>query len=146
MSTTDTVPGRPHALGATSHPVRSAWLLTGGIVVLCAAVAKLAVHLYAGGSYGYFIDELYYLACARHLAWGYVDQPPLIALVTWLGVHLFGESLRAIHIFPALAGAAIIILTGLIARNWAAAVSRRAWRPWPCCSLPAFWAWTTCSP
>jgi 4-amino-4-deoxy-L-arabinose transferase-like glycosyltransferase len=117
MSTTNTVPGRPHALGATSHPVRSAWLLTGGIVVLCAAVAKLAVHLYAGGSYGYFIDELYYLACARHLAWGYVDQPPLIAAVTWLGVHLFGESLRAIHIFPALAGAAKIILTGLIARE-----------------------------
>ena len=43
------------------------------------AAAKLAVHLYAGRHYGYFVDELYYLACSRHLAWGYVDQPPLIA-------------------------------------------------------------------
>jgi hypothetical protein len=35
--------------------------------------------LYAGQNYGYFRDELYYLACALHLDWGYVDQPPLIA-------------------------------------------------------------------
>src|SRR5437763_14808519 len=108
---------RPVMAARTSDPVRSAWLLTGGIVVLCAAIAKLAVHLYAGGSYGYFIDELYYLACARHLALGYVDQPPMIAFITWIGAHLFGEWLRAIHIFPALAGAAKIILTGLIARE-----------------------------
>ena len=84
--------------------VRATWLLTGGVVVLCAAIAKLLVHLYAGGGYGYFTDELYYLACGRHLAWGYVDQPPMIAFVAWLGSHLFGESLRAIHILPAVAG------------------------------------------
>ena len=48
------------------------------------AASKLLVHLYAGRHYGYFVDELYYLACSRHLDWGYVDQPPLIALATWL--------------------------------------------------------------
>lgn len=78
---------------------------------------KLALHLYAGRRYGYFVDELYYLACARHLAWGYVDQPPLIALVAWLERALMGDSLSAIRFLPALSGAAKVLLTGLIARE-----------------------------
>ena len=93
------------------------WLRGSGLVVLCAAIAKLLVHLYAGRNYGYFTDELYYLACARHLAWGYVDQPPLIAFVTRLGTLLFGESLPAIRFLPAVAGAGKIVLTGMIARE-----------------------------
>src|SRR5438876_9275637 len=60
---------------------RKRWLLDTGIVVAVAAVLKLLLHLYAGRNYGYFVDELYYLACAQHLAWGYVDQPPLIGLI-----------------------------------------------------------------
>jgi 4-amino-4-deoxy-L-arabinose transferase-like glycosyltransferase len=96
---------------------RRTWLLSSGVVVLCAALAKLLIHLYASRHYGYFTDELYYLACARHLAWGYVDQPPLIAVITWVGSHLFGESLPAIRFFPALAGVGKILLTGLIARE-----------------------------
>src|SRR5882724_1107709 len=65
-------------------------------LILFLAVCKFLIHLYAGRHYGYFVDELYYLACSRHLAWGYVDQPPLIALVTWIVRHLIGESLPAI--------------------------------------------------
>ncbi len=96
---------------------RKTWLMSGGVVVLIAAVAKLLVHLYASRHYGYFTDELYYLACARHLAWGYVDQPPLIAVITWLGAVFWGESLAAIRFLPALAGVGKILLTGLIARE-----------------------------
>ncbi len=51
------------------------------------------------------------------LAWGYVDQPPLIAAITWLGTALWGESLPAIRFLPALAGVGKILLTGLIARE-----------------------------
>jgi hypothetical protein len=66
-------------------------------------------------AYGYFIDELYYLACARHLAAGYVDHPPLAPLVL-AGVRLvFGESRPAIRILPFLAGGAIAWLGGLLA-------------------------------
>ncbi len=75
------------------------------------------MHLYAGRHYGYFVDELYYLACSRHLDWGYVDQPPLIALVTWLWRSLLGQSLAAIRLLPALAGVAEVVLTALIARE-----------------------------
>lgn len=91
--------------------------LTATAVIICLSACKLLVHLYASRHYGYFIDELYYLACSRHLDWGYVDQPPLIALITWIGRLLLGDSLPAIRFLPALAGAAEVALTGLIARE-----------------------------
>lgn len=91
--------------------------VTASALVLGISACKLLVHLYASRSYGYFVDELYYLACSRHLAWGYVDQPPLIALVTWMARSLLGDSLPAIRFFPALAGAAEVALTALIARE-----------------------------
>jgi len=88
-----------------------------GVGAVAAAVVKLLLHLYAGHSYGYFVDELYYLACARHLAWGYVDQPPLIAFLARISVALFGESLQAIRFLPALAGTGTVLLAGFIARE-----------------------------
>jgi len=69
----------------------------------------------SSSAYGYFIDELYYLACARHLAAGYVDHPPLAPLVL-AGVRVvFGESQLAIRILPFLAGGATAWLGGLLA-------------------------------
>jgi hypothetical protein len=50
--------------------------------------------------YGYFRDEFYYIACGRHLAWGYVDHGPVVAVQARLGELLFGDSLFAIRIFP----------------------------------------------
>src|SRR5664279_6527901 len=90
---------------------------TAATLILCLSACKLLVHLYAGRHYGYFVDELYYLACSRHLAWGYVDQPPLIALITWIARSLLGDSLAAIRFLPAIAGAAEVALTALLARE-----------------------------
>ena len=87
------------------------------MVVVWIAAVKMVLHFYAGHNYGYFVDELYYLACGRHLAWGYVDQPPLIALAAAITRVLFGESLQAIRFLPAVAGGALVLLTGLIARE-----------------------------
>jgi Dolichyl-phosphate-mannose-protein mannosyltransferase len=91
--------------------------LTATGVILCTSAAKLFVHLYASHHYGYFVDELYYLACSRHLDWGYVDQPPLIALIAWLERVLLGDSLPAIRFLPAVAGAGEVALTALLARE-----------------------------
>ncbi len=96
---------------------REPWIKSAGMVVAAIAAVKLLLHLYAGRHYGYFVDELYYLACANHLAWGYVDQPPLIALIAKIARVLLGDSLSAIRFFPALAGAGQVLLTGLIARE-----------------------------
>lgn len=69
------------------------------------------------GPYGYFIDELYYVACSERLAFGYVDHPPLSIFLLRLVRETLGDSLPAIRLVPALAGAATILLTGLIARR-----------------------------
>ncbi len=68
-------------------------------------------------SYGYFRDELYYIACSEHLAWGYVDQPPLSIFVLAIVRFLLGDSLAAIRIVPAFAGAVTVFLAGLMARR-----------------------------
>lgn len=94
------------------------FLLTSGIaIVLYVALARIILYLVAGPHYGYFRDELYYLACGEHPAWGYVDQPPLIAWIAWLLQHSIGTSLWALRLPPALAGAATIVLSGLLARE-----------------------------
>ena len=93
------------------------WLADPYVVVVCIAAAKLALHLYSGRHYGYFVDDLYYIACSDHSDWGYVDQPPLIALLTKIARLLLGDSLPAIRFFPALAGAGTVLLAGLLARE-----------------------------
>ncbi len=67
--------------------------------------------------YSYFRDEFYYIACGRHLAWGYVDHGPIVALQARLGEILFGDSVFGIRILSAAAGAVMVFLTGIIA--WA---------------------------
>lgn len=86
--------------------------LIGGIGLLV-----FLAHMLVSGRYGYFTDELYYLACSHHLAWGYVDQPPLIAFITWLERVTLGDSLSALHFLPAVAAGLRVIITGYIARE-----------------------------
>ena len=45
-----------------------------------------------------------------------MDQPPLIAAIAWFARHVFGESLLGLRLLPALAGAAKVVLAGLLAR------------------------------
>jgi hypothetical protein len=88
-----------------------------GAIVFAIAACKLLLYFYTGRYYGHFVDELYYLACSRHLDWGYVDQPPLIALIAWMVRVALGQSLWAIRLLPALAGAVEVLLTALMARE-----------------------------
>jgi 4-amino-4-deoxy-L-arabinose transferase-like glycosyltransferase len=73
------------------------------------------------GSYRYFIDEFYYLACANHLSLGYVDHPPLSIFILWVVRGILGDSLLAIRLVPALAGGVTIMLVGNLARRLGAA-------------------------
>jgi hypothetical protein len=88
-------------------------------LLLYLALIKLVIHFISNGffNYGYFRDELYYLACSDHLAWGYVDQPPLSIFLLAISRLLFGDSIFALRLFPALAGAATVFLTGLMVRQ-----------------------------
>ena len=76
---------------------------TSMVLLLSLALAKLLIQFAGINHYGFFRDELYYMACGEHLAWGYIDQPPLIALIAWFARHAFGDSLFAVRLLPSLA-------------------------------------------
>jgi hypothetical protein len=80
-------------------------------------VLKLLAHVLTGEGYGYHRDELYYLACARHLDWGYVDHPPFSVLVLRVATAVLGDSIQAIRVVPAVAGALTVLVVGLLARR-----------------------------
>jgi len=104
------------AVSLASVPERESRRNT-AVVIAVLGCAKLLLHLLVNGRYDFFRDELYYIACSEHLSWGYVDQPPLIAVAVRLERMLFGDSLLALRLFPALCGMAVIALTVLIARE-----------------------------
>ena len=91
---------------------RAPWRL-----LLSLSAAAVLIHVLTNGRYGYFRDELYYLACGRHIDWGYVDHAPLIGWLAWLQIHLIGTSLHAMGLVPALSAGAKVLLTGLIAHE-----------------------------
>ena len=96
----------------------ASWMAAHATAILAVtATTKLLIHLAGIWRYGAFRDELYYMACGEHLAWGYVDQPPLIALLAWLVRHVFGSSLFAIRIGCVVAGVAVVYFTGILARE-----------------------------
>ena len=95
------------------HALRVAAIFAALKLLLQFALTLWTSHL----GYGYFRDEFYYIACGRHLAWGYVDHGPIVALQARLGEMLFGDSVFGIRVLSAMAGAAAVFLTGIIA--WA---------------------------
>jgi 4-amino-4-deoxy-L-arabinose transferase-like glycosyltransferase len=117
-STTGTHLGRPapaepeRAPAAPAGPARPPWL---GIVLIAAAAA--AVELAVSARYGYVRDELYFLAAGQHLAFGYVDQPPLTPLLARIAAALTGNTLVGLRILPALALAALVVMTAAMSRR-----------------------------
>jgi hypothetical protein len=110
MTPTTTI--RPADLSLRSA-LRLAAAFAAAKLLLTFALTLYTTHI----GYSYFRDEFYYIACGHHLAWGYVDHGPIVAVQARLGELLFGDSVFAIRILSATAGAIMVFLTGLIA--WA---------------------------
>jgi len=105
-----------HPVLSKARGMRVAWAL---------AALGVLLQMATNGRYGYFRDELYYLAASDHLAFGYVDFAPLIAWLTRASRIVCGDSLHAVRLLPAVAFAIEILLTSAIARElggrrWAA--------------------------
>jgi hypothetical protein len=92
------------ALAAGRVPLL-AWLIAAVFVVFELAVS---------GRYGFLQDELYFIEAGRHLAFGYVDQPPLAPLLTRV-TDVLGVTPTAVRIVPALAGGAVVIMAAKFA-------------------------------
>ncbi|MDQ2970855.1 MAG: glycosyltransferase family 39 protein [Acidobacteriota bacterium] len=91
------------------------WPFELGLFIL-PVLAKLVLHLVTADRYGYFRDELYFLDCARHLAVGYVDCAPLVAVYAKVAL-LLGGSLPVLRSIAAVTGAAMVALTMVLARE-----------------------------
>src|SRR3954447_4194481 len=80
-------------------------------------VGVVALLMATAGRYGFHRDELYFMEAGHHLAWGYDDQPPLTPLIARIATGLFGASPAGLRVPSALAMAACVLLTALIARE-----------------------------
>lgn len=80
------------------------------------AVVAFLAHFGTAWRYGYFRDELYFIACGRHLAWGYVDQPPLVAVAARLA-EPFHDSLLALRLLPCIAAGLTVYVAVRIVRD-----------------------------
>jgi len=89
-------------------------------VLLVAALLGIVL-LALSGRYGYHRDELYFLEAGKHLAWGYPDQPPLVPLLARIADTVAPGSLTVLRLPSALVASAIVVLTGLMARELGAA-------------------------
>src|ERR1700733_5361157 len=78
------------------------------------AAVFVAFELAVSGRYGFLQDEMYFIEAGRHLAFGYVDQPPLAPLLTRI-TDLLGVTPTAVRIVPALVGGAVVIMAAKFA-------------------------------
>lgn len=92
-------------------------LINAMTLIWAIAIARFVFHVYFNNRYGYFRDEFDYIACGNHLAWGYVDQPPLIPFLTHISRAVLGDSLRAIRFIPAVATSLLVVQAAVIARE-----------------------------
>lgn len=81
------------------------------LLYLLALVKLILPFFLQSPEWGPHRDEFLYLAEARHMAWGYMEAPPLLSVFAWL-TNLFGTALWAIKIWPSLAGALTFLLVG----------------------------------
>ncbi len=113
----------------TALSAKGAVRMAVGFGLLKYVLSTLGQIMIQHAGYGIFRDELYFIVCGRHLAWGYVDQPPVIPLVARISELLFGlHSLALFRTFASLAGAAEVAITGLLAwrmggSRWAQALA-----------------------
>ncbi len=114
------VNSNPHSevtrsIGAGAWNARTGRFLWSNRLALSLAAIPLLLHVLAFNRYGFFRDELYFIVCGRHPAWGYVDQPPLTPLLA-AASQLWGRSLWVLRVIPAVFQVAAILTACALAR------------------------------
>jgi hypothetical protein len=97
--------------------VRSRMSAAAVLPALAVAAVGFALHAILIEQYGWFRDEFYYVVCGERLAFGYVDHPPLVAVIARLARTVLGDSLAALRLPSIGAGALVVLGAGLLARE-----------------------------
>ncbi|HMF29279.1 MAG TPA: glycosyltransferase family 39 protein, partial [Candidatus Cybelea sp.] len=106
------------------------------IAIVLAAIAAFA-HAATAWRYGYFRDELYFIAASKHLSWGYVDQPPMVALAAWLAAPA-GYQLVALRALPILAATFTVYLAVRLTRELGGGTFAQLLSGFATLTLPAY--------
>lgn len=95
--------------------------------VLAWSIAGLVFfgHALFAGRYDAFRNELYFIVCGRHPAFGYVDQPPLVPLLAAL-TQSAGDTTWLLRL-PAVVAAALLVPVTVALARLLGAGTRGAW-------------------
>jgi hypothetical protein len=83
------------------------------LIILVVLLIKTALHLFADSNSGLDGDEIYHVNTGKHLAWGYMEFPPMIGFLAWIQNSFKSDSVFAHHFFVHIAASLIIIFCGL---------------------------------
>jgi 4-amino-4-deoxy-L-arabinose transferase-like glycosyltransferase len=87
------------------------------ITLTALALFNTILHITASFNLEYHRDELLYFSLGLHPAFGYATVPPLTGWVAWLMQNIFGYSIFAVRLFPAILGGVMVFLVAAIARE-----------------------------
>ncbi len=107
----------PATAATVGRTAERSWAKNGMLAVAGIAAASFVLHMIFNNRYGYFRDEFDYIICGRHLAWGYVDQPPLLPILSRISWLSSATRCAAFAFSPPFPLPALIVLTGMIARE-----------------------------
>lgn len=87
------------------------------IIIILLAVLNAVIHIVFSYNLEYHRDELLYFSLGQHPSFGYATVPPMTGWVAWLMKSLFGYSIFAVRIFPALLSILMVVLVSETARE-----------------------------
>ncbi|HXS75465.1 MAG TPA: glycosyltransferase family 39 protein [Terracidiphilus sp.] len=107
----------PPAPAGQNRDAGAAYVISDLLLLISIAAVFALGHILTNGRYGFHRDELQFLSDARHLDWGFVAYPPFTPFIERVGLTLFGFSLIGLRLFSVIAQAAVIVVSGLMARD-----------------------------
>ena len=87
------------------------------IIIYLLAISNIAIHLVFNGNLEYHRDELLYFSLGRHPDFGFATVPPMIGWIAWFMQTLFGYSLFAVRLFPAVMSGIMVLVVSDLARE-----------------------------
>src|SRR5664279_6375266 len=85
--------------------------------VIFLALFNICIHLLVINNLEYHRDELLYFSLGQHPDFGYATVPPMIGWIAWFMQNVFGYSLFAVRLFPALLSGVMVLLVSAITRE-----------------------------